>query len=306
MPPITVRCDDEPVRAAVQRWLDAGRIEPPLPLEIAIRIGDVVVPPQGDSRPIFHQPEISIRSSGTDDRVTITWDTWPASAELPSKSTTAEVRLSRDAVDHLDGCLRHFLITVLIFLLRRAGWHHVHAATAVDTRGRGWLLAGNSEAGKSTTAALLATRGWAVGSDDITFLEARPGGRVTAHAFRTRLALRSGGEALLARAGGQTLSGRGKVGFWPEELGGSWAPEVEPDILLFTRVGDTVTEVEPMRPADTLAELVRWSAWVALEPALAQDHLDLLSALGAQARAFRVRLGRDLFDDANLIERVIP
>jgi hypothetical protein len=55
-----------------------------------------------------------------------------------------------------------------------------------------------------------------------------------------------------------------------------------------------------------LAELVRWSAWVALEPFMAQSHLDLLNALARQARSFRVSLGRDLFRDPSLLDTIIP
>jgi hypothetical protein len=310
MPPITVRSEDESVRTAVQRWIDEGRLGPPLPLEMKITIGPVPPAAPSDPRPVFHQPQVAIRSGGADGRVTITWDAWPAVAELMPGSRAAEVRLSREAVERLDDCFPQFLITSLIFLLRRSGWHHVHAATALDPRGRGWLLAGNARAGKSTTAALLATRGWAVGTDDIAFLAGASGQRVAVHAFRTRLALRPGGEALLARtgagAGAASLGARGKLGYWPEELGAGSAPRVEPDLLLFTRVGQDRTVLEPIGPGEVLAELVRWSAWVALEPGLAQEHLDLLARLGAQARAFRVTLGRDLFDDPERLEQLIP
>jgi hypothetical protein len=303
---IEVGCPDQAVRSAVQRWIDEGRLQPPRPLRIEIAVGPVASPPTNDPRPIFRQPELTIRSGGLDARVTITWDPWPAVAELAHQSSTAEVRLSPEAVERLDECVRRFLMTTLIFLLRRSDWHHVHGATAVDPRGRGWLLAGDSRAGKSTTAALLASRGWAVGTDDIAFLSAARNGMVEVHAFRTRLALRPGGEELLARSGGLPLSGRGKVGFWPEELGGSWVQRIEPKVLLFTRVGSDQTAVEPLRPRDILAQLVRWSAWVALEPEMAQEHLDLLARLGTQAAAYRVTLGRDLFDSPDLLARLLP
>ena len=302
---IDIDCADPTLGAAVERWLDEGRLEPPIRLKLEISVGPVDAAAGDGSRPSFHQPGVTILSGGSDRRVTISWDSWPAIAELAPGSTTAVVRLSPQAAARLDECLRQFMIVVLIFLLRRAGWHHVHGAITIDPRGRGWLLAGNSRAGKSTTAALAASRGWAVGTDDIAFLAQSTPDRVEARAFRTRLALRPGGEDLLARSGGLPLEGRGKVGFWPEELGGSWIAQIEPEVLLFTQIGAGETTVEPMRPGDVLAELVRWSAWVALEPELAQGHLDLLSRLGAQARAFRVTLGRDLFDQPDRLERLV-
>jgi hypothetical protein len=302
--PIALTCVDERIESAVAGWLADGRLAPPEPVGFVITIGALA--PIEPGRPTFRQPELTIHSGGQNGTVTITWDRWPASADLYSGSPIAQVRLSPEAAERVDECLRVFLPTALIFLLRRAGWHHVHGATAIDPRGRGWLLAGNTHAGKSTTAAFLATRHWNVGTDDMAFLSEAADGGVEVHSFRSRLALRPGGEELLARSGGLPLEGRGKVGFWPEELGGTWAAVVRPRVLLFPRVGDGLTTVELVRPRDVLAQLVRWSAWVALEPDLAQAHLDLLARLGAQTTAYRVQLGRDLFEDPTLLERLIP
>jgi len=217
---------------------------------------------------------------------------------------TARVTLSAAAVQCLEESKRTFFLTVLIFLLRRAGWHHVHGGTAVDPEGRGWLFAGNSRSGKSTTTALVGSRGWAVGTDDIAFL-APVEQRVEARAFRSRIALRPGGLELLALAGGTALPDRGKLGYWPDELGADWAPRVEPEIVVFTTVGGAVTRAEPLSPAQTLAELVRWSAWVVVEPSLADEHLGLLTRLGRQCRAYRVSLGRDLFSAPDLLSDLV-
>ena len=74
---------------------------------------------------------------------------------LPGQ-VSATIRLSPAAVTRLELCTRTFMMAILIVLLRRAQWYHLHAATAIDPDGRGWLIAGNAHAGKSTTAALLA------------------------------------------------------------------------------------------------------------------------------------------------------
>src|SRR2546425_844420 len=93
----------------------------------------------------------------------------PAVAEVHATEPTACVTLSPSAAARLDECTETFLVTVLIFLLRRAGWHHIHAATALDPAGRGWLLAGDGLAGESTTAAPLPTPGPAGGTHDTAF-----------------------------------------------------------------------------------------------------------------------------------------
>jgi hypothetical protein len=296
---------DQAVTQALQTWLDQSELTPPCPLKVRVVVGS---PPDlsADTRPTFRQGNVVIRSGGEPEgEVLITWEGAPATARLSGQALEAELILSPAACTRLDECLRGFGMVTLIFLLRRAGWHHVHAATAVDPAGRGWLLAGNTHAGKSTTAALLASLGWAVGCDDIAFL-ARQGESVIVHAFRAPIALRPGGQELLARDGGRPFLPRGKTLFTPEELGGRWIGTIRPDLVLFTSVGTDYTSAQPIRGAEVLAELVRWSAWVALEPALAQSHLDLLNALARQARCLRVILGRDLFRDPSILDTIIP
>jgi hypothetical protein len=291
---IKLACDDAAVRRALGSWLDATGLEPPGDLTLDVRVG-TPTPPSGDARPAFRQPGVVVRSGPPEGGVRLWWEVAPALADVASGAPVARVTLSPKAAAQLARCTETFLITVLIFLLRRAGWHHVHAATAIEpAEGRGWLLAGNAAAGKSTTAALLATRGWAVGTDDLAFLVAG-GARVAVAASRAPIALRETGRRLLHREGGVPLGQRDKFAFWPEDLGGVWAPRVEPDIILFPSIGDGRTTATSLRQRETLAELVRWSAWVVLEPELAQPHLDLLGALARQARAYRVTLGRDLF-----------
>ena len=236
--------------------------------------------------------------------IRLAWSEAPAQAEVGGGTRVARVQLSPAAVEELELCTRTFLLAVVIVLLRRAGWYHLHAATAIDPDGHGWLVAGDAHAGKSTTAALLAASGWPVGTDDAAFLE-RANDRVLVHTCHAPIALREGGRKLLARAGGVILPDRGKVAFWPEDLGGVWTPLISPEIIIFTTVGKDRTTAEPMARPAAVAELVRWSAWVMLEPDLAQDHLDVLTRLTRQARCFHVTLGRDLFARPNrLIELV--
>jgi hypothetical protein len=290
---IRVTCAEPQVRQVLQSWLDRGALAPPIDLSLAVDIGEPAVPPDGEGS-LFRQPPVTIRSGAPSGNVSLSWDVAPAVAFLDRGATTARVTLSPAAAARIEECVRTFFMLVLIFLLRRAGWHHVHAATAIDPANRGWLLAGNAQAGKSTTAALLASCGWRVGGDDTAFI-APAGDRVTVIAFHTPIALRAGGRDLLNRPGGHPLPERRKTAYWPEELGGAWAPRVEPDVIVFPSVGDAETRAVRLTTTEAMADLVRWSAWVVLEPDLAQEHLDLLGRLARQARSYRVSLGRDLF-----------
>jgi len=301
--PIRVTSSDEGVATWLSGWLDAMRLTPPLPLTMTVTVVDAVPDDDDDARRPFLQALVEIRAGPPRHDVRIRWRGGLAEARLDGPCAnvwiTAEALADRE---HLAGT---FFAAVLIFLLRRADWHHVHGAIARDPRGRDWLFAGNAQAGKSTTAALLATHGWAVGSDDFTLLERHDDG-VQAIAQRAPIALRPGGHALLALAGGVSARGGRKLAYFPEEIGGTWAARITPQILVLPRVEGDLTRLEPIRSREALAELVRWSAWVVLEPDLAQQHLDLLGALARQARCYRLALGPDLFGDRDLLLELVP
>jgi hypothetical protein len=299
---IAVRCADATVRATLETWLAELRIAAPPGLALDVALVPEIEVQNGER--VFEQPEVAFLRGANGSGLRIVWDEAPAVADLPGGAHTASVRLSALAASQLEQSLGNFFMAVVIILLRRAGWYHLHAATAVDPSSRGWLFAGNAHCGKSTTAALLAASGWQVGTDDAAFLESRDG-RVIVHTCRAPIALRPGGRALLARAGGIELPERGKVGYWPEDLGGIWTPLVFPEIVIFTTVGDAQTTGERIPRAAALGELVRWSAWVMLEPDLAQDHLNALTRLTVQARCYRVTLGRDLFARPNRLTELV-
>lgn len=288
---IRVRCDAADVRAVLTAWLEELRLDLPTGLTLAVTIDAGPRAPRSPA--VFEQPEVRFHRGPDGRGVVLSWQAAPATARVPAGSATAFIRLSPAAVRQLDRCTRTFLTAVVIVLARGAGWFHLHAATAIDPHGRGWLVAGDAGAGKSTTAALLAAAGWRVGGDDVAFLERRDA-RIVAHSCRTPIALREAGRRLLARHGGAALPARRKVGFRPEDLGGVWTPLVEPAIIIFTSVGRGETTARPLERPRAVAELVRWSAWVVLEPDLAQTHLELLADLSRQARSYQVTLGRDL------------
>jgi len=302
---ISISCGKAAVGRWLEEWISSMRLVPPAPLAIAVHVGSIAPQDDGDARTPFLQPQLEIRSGPPQGDVRIRWLAGPARALIAPGGHTAQVEIGPEALADRERLAQSFLTAVLIFLLRRAGWHHVHAAIARDPSGRDWLFAGNAQSGKSTTAALLATWGWAVGSDDITFL-VREGGSVEAVAQRAPIALRPDAFALLGLSGGTAARGGRKAAFFPEELGGSWAARVAPRILILPRVAGDVTRAEPVRPREALVELVRWSAWVALEPALAQEHLDLLNALACQARCYRLALAPDLFARRDLMMELVP
>jgi hypothetical protein len=299
-----VTSNDPALQAAVNQWLLDSRMG--LPVHFRIDLQRVAaIDPWDDPREAYVQGDTEIRSGEPLDWAHFSWRPAGARARVEADRPEATIEVTGAALEQLDYLLRTFLLVVLIFLWKRAGRYHVHAGTAVDSKGRGWMLIGNSCSGKSTTTALLASRGWQVSTDDIAFLTARDD-RAAVIGFRSRIALRPGGYALVNRAGGLPLASRGKTGFWPEELGATWVQTVEPEILVFTSVGGERTRFEPISPGEVLSELLQWSVWVMLEPTAAQQHLDLLSQLGRQARCYRATFAPDLFDAPGALEDFLP
>lgn len=299
-----ISCNDTSVEAAVREWLADSRMRMPAGLTLRIEVVDEIAIVD-DPRESFLQGDVDIRAGEPLGWVHLTWRTAPAFARIEEHCAEAIVQLSRAAVEQMDYLLRSFLLVALIFLWKRDRRFHVHAATAIDSKGRGWMLIGNSCSGKSTTSALLAARGWQVSTDDIAFIVDR-GQRVAVEGFRSPVALRPGGLALIGGKDGFPLPHRGKTGFLPEALGGNWVQTVEPDIVLFTSVGGSHTTIVPASAAEIIRELMQWSMWVMFENTAAQEHLDLLTRLGGQARCYRASFAPDLFAAPNALEDFLP
>jgi hypothetical protein len=301
-PGYDLACPDATVSRALRDWLSESRMIWPGRFQLSVSVSERS-PFGEDAREMLRQPSVVIQSGPPSGTVRVQWERAPAVAVVHPYRPEAELWLSPGAVDVLEEAERSFLLVVLVFMLRRLNWYHVHGAALVDPTGRGWLLAGDSNCGKSTTTALLASRGWSVGTDDIGFLVDRES-TVAALGFRSRIALREGGRTLLGAHGGLPLIQRGKEGFWPEDLGGGWVPEVIPSVIAFPRLGQR-TAIAPVKPRDVLSSLVKWSQWVMYEPIRAQEHLAALGRLAGQARCVDLTLGPDLFTNPDLLQELV-
>jgi hypothetical protein len=295
--------NDPRFQAAWAGWLEESRMALPAGLRLRVDLVDLL-PALDDPRTAYRQGPVEIRAGAPLEWAHVAWPGL-ALARIEADRPAGEVFLTRKALADRERLFRGFLLVVLIFLWKRDRRFHIHAGLARDPTGRGWLLAGNTGSGKSTTMALLAARGWGIGTDDIGFLTRR-GDRVEVCGLRDRIALRPGGASLLDQAGGLRLAGRGKTGFWPEELGGRWVPSIEPDLVVFTAGVGPRTRLAPATPREILASLIHNSAWVMFETTGAAEHLDLLARLGRQARCYHATLGPDLFTRPGALLGFLP
>lgn len=296
-------CENEQARLFASRWLEGTGLSWPGKFQITIHVGGTI-PFSQDNREAFKQPSLTVQGGPPSGAVRITWEHAPAAAEVHPTNPEAVIWLSDQALQLANEGERSFFLVVLIFVMRRLGWYHVHGASFIDPLGRGWLMAGDSNCGKSTTTALVASRGWQIATDDIGFLS-RQDDHIISRGMRTSIALRSGGVALLGAKGGRYLEDRNKEAYWPEELGGSRVTLVRPEIVVFPRIGEK-TGVVRSSPRSALSSMVMWSIWVLCEPQFAQEHLDVLGQVARQSRCFDLTLGPDLFDHPNLLEELIP
>lgn len=287
-----ISSNDAALEVAFSQWLTDSRMPLPDGLRLSLDVVDIL-PAVEDPRMAYRQGLAEIRAGAPLGWVQISWPGY-AAARIDEVRPSARVLLTRDAAGDRERLFRGFLLVALIFLWKRDRRFHVHAGIARDPAGRSWMLIGNSGSGKSSTMALLATRHWDIGADDIAFL-GDAGDRVEVTGFRDRIALRSGGIDLLGKAGGVELPHRSKTGFWPEELGARWIQAVQPEIILFTKGLGECTRLEPAEPREILNSLIQSSLWVMFEATGATEHLDLLSRLGGQARCYNAILGPDLF-----------
>ncbi len=303
---VTLRVQHPRLAALVREWLAGARLDLPRSVTLSVDVAPLPIAPV-DARVVFREGRVAIRSGPPVHTVSLEWEPRLGRAILAPGSTHAHVIVTEAAIEREQELLRSFLLDVVILLLRRVGLHHVHGAALVDPKGRGWLFAGTSGSGKSTTTALLARNGWTVGTDDIAFLTAStPPGSCEVVCWRERLALREDAVIAAGAAGGTDLGARAKQGWFPEELGATWAARVTPDFLLFPSTDHPdVTTITPIKPRDAITRLMRWSPWVALEADLADEHLALFAQLARQTRAFDINLGRDLFaNPGRLLELV--
>lgn len=292
---LRLRTNDPVIEQRVGEWLRDSRLALPAPVDLDVQVGALPeIPP--DLRPVYTQGRVASRSGAATDPVTLEWGPGLGYALLEPGSTTARVWVTNAGVALFEELCRAFLLNVCVFLVRRAGLHHVHGATLSDPLGNGWLLVGDSGSGKSTTTVLLARTGWRVGTDDIAFLTAgHTPGRTDMIGWRERLALRHDAAAIMANEGGVALDSRRKTGWFAEELGAGWVGRITPKIIGFTRLGTTTTSAAPVSARDALTRIMQCSPWVMLEANLADEHLGLMSALVAQARSYEITLGKDLF-----------
>jgi hypothetical protein len=162
--------------------------------------------------------------------------------------------------------------------------------------GHGFLLSGNSGAGKTTLAVALVRAGFDFLSDDLLFLTAgRDGLRVLGFPDQSDVADETVSmfpELHPALTPAALRTGRKSQIRVEEFYGANTVWECRPAVVIFPRVGHTEHSV--LTPVDRDEALVELLPNLFLtEAASSQAHLDALTHLAREARCYRLETGRD-------------
>lgn len=209
--------------------------------------------------------------------------------------------------------LNNVILYAVQAALRRGGMYQFHAGCVLAPDAtRGMLLVGDSGCGKSTLTAVLIRHGWRFVSDDNLLLRDTPAG-ILAWALRRYFTFAKStlDECELRQfpdAIGPTVPGdRDKVRFYARRaFPESFVQTCVPDVILFPAIGaEPQTRIEPVKPGDALARLLRQCPWAICDTATAPDHVRALASLIKQTRSYSVITGRDVFDQPSSIPGLI-
>jgi hypothetical protein len=208
--------------------------------------------------------------------------------------------------------LRFALSYAVQAALRRCGIFDLHAAgmTHPET-GEGVLLAGPSGSGKSSLSVRLASAGWKYQSDDITVIFER-GSRAYMRGLRRPFAISKGS---LALAVDRPLDGLvrpiaadpAKVRVNPSDIfPGAFSPEAEPGAIFFLELtGKDTTEISPISSSDAMSLLIQSSPWSIYDEVVNKKFLAAIAQLVRQTRAFSLKAGHDVFNDAKRAAKLL-
>jgi hypothetical protein len=224
-----------------------------------------------------------------------------------------DVWLSDTTASRHSLALNNVVLYAVQAALRRGGMYQFHAGCVLAPDAtRGILLVGDSGCGKSTLTVTLIRNGWRFVSDDNLLLRDTPTG-IVAWALRRyftfdEAALDACNLRRFPDAIGQRVPGdRNKVRFYARRaFPQSFVETCVPGVILFPAIGaEPQTRIEPVRPGDALARLLRQCPWATCDTAAAPDHVQALTNLIKQTRSYQVITGRDIFDDPASIPGLI-
>lgn len=232
---------------------------------------------------------------------------------LGDQPARVEVWIGESRASRERAALARLVFNASMTAMRRCGLFELHASGLVEPdAGGGLLFVGPSGSGKSTFATQLAGAGWQYLSDD-ALLVSRGEEGVEARALRRVFAVSAPTVAAGVLAGYEDLLTEPvsfdplKRRFEPQAIfPGSFSDVCVPHTIFFPFItGERASESRRLTRAEAMARLIRICPWACYDKPAARAHLDVLTRLTQQTRAFELLAGTDLLGDPNEVARFI-
>lgn len=201
--------------------------------------------------------------------------------------------------------LTHVFFTVVLFeALRYHGLYYIHSAALVGPEGEGLLIPANASSGKSTLCVALLRHGYRYVSDDAVFARWN-GGRVEIvpfiREFHVSLRLAEVFKELeFLKGEPEYFPGNDKRGFRAEKVYPGKFLNImgSPKVIIFPEiVSERESSIHPLNSQQALTSMIPNSALVMFSLPAARPHLEALKEMVCSARCFKLRSGRDVYED---------
>lgn len=196
-------------------------------------------------------------------------------------------------------CVQAVFDTLWPLTLPRHGLFHVHGAAVRDEEGRGWLLAGDANIGKSTSTLALVSAGWHFAADDAVYVTHAPGFGVMGHGWAEPIRLTARSAMALGVERDVPQSEMKSNAILDVSLAARRVDSMGLHRVCFPEFG-AETALRPICAREALERLLAASAWIVCVPVLAKAYLATLAAV-ASLPASVVVLGPELLEQPDLL-----
>ncbi len=203
-----------------------------------------------------------------------------------------------------------FFYIILAEMLRHNGLYYIHSSGVKKNR-TSILIPGNGGVGKTTISLALVRKGFSYLSDDALLIK-KVKNTVFAHPipgdFHIDPAISQNFKELTnvrhaVKYGKGPKRSFDPAIFYPD----SFVLKSKPNVIMFPQiVKKPESRIIPLSPAQCLAKLIPNSLLVMTDKKIAGEHLDALTALSKQCRAFQLLSGKDLIRKPDkVIEKIL-
>ena len=257
------------------------------------------------SEALFNWRGLSLEREG--DRLWFSYRAWEL--ELDMRTFTLKCWGPDPEASDVLNFREFFLLSPLLFLMRRLGYFEMHAAGCILEE-HGYLFVGPSGSGKTSTVLSLIALGAKYLSDDAILISRPRGNGFAARALRRSFSLKPDyllHDPELAGHATELVYGTGKRRLDPRQIWpAQYVSVIQPEFVIACKLADQETsEIISISKAEALARLVASTPWIAFDQSSAPDQLGVFCSLAESCRTFELRAGRDVFRNGDRLASLL-